>query len=124
MLFKKPAAMRLFPSNRYTLELIRDGKQYTVSYFPDAYKEQVLFLGSESGRNSAKMQEVTPRHCHSLRANDLSGSQIGDRRQTDTNHHPTFPDDFYAQDDIEYMREPYKDPVGHCRYVFGEITAV
>ena len=29
-----------------------------MSYFPDEYKEQVLFLGSKSGRDSEKMKEV------------------------------------------------------------------
>ena len=58
MLFRKPSTMLLFPSNRYTLELIQKEQTYTLSYFPDEYRKQVMFLGSKSGRDSEKMKEV------------------------------------------------------------------
>jgi flavin reductase (DIM6/NTAB) family NADH-FMN oxidoreductase RutF len=35
LLFKKPVTMLLFPSNRYTLELIEKEQKYTLSYFPE-----------------------------------------------------------------------------------------
>lgn len=54
LLFKKPITMLLFPSNRYTLELIEKEQKYTLSYFSDKYKKQVMFLGSKSGRDSEK----------------------------------------------------------------------
>ena len=37
---------------------------------------------------------------------------------------PVFPDDFYSQEAIDYLNEPYKDPGEHRKYVFGEITHV
>ena len=58
MLFKKPTAWCLFRADRYTLELIRKEQTYTMSYFPEEYKQQMLFLGSKSGRDSEKMKEV------------------------------------------------------------------
>ncbi len=38
--------------------MIQKEQTYTMSYFPDEYKEQILFLGSKSGRDSEKMKEV------------------------------------------------------------------
>ena len=57
-LFRKPVTMCVFPKKRYTLELIKKWQTYTLSYFPDEYKKQVMFLGNKSGRDSDKMEEV------------------------------------------------------------------
>ncbi|MDR0823325.1 MAG: flavin reductase [Endomicrobium sp.] len=123
-LFKKPTAMCLFPIHRYTLEIIQKEKTYTLSYFPNEYKEQMLFLGSKSGRDSDKMKEVklsavqTPCGNMSFKEANLiiecSLTQI------------TTPavDDFYSQESKDYLKEAYKDPNEHRKYVFGEITAV
>ena len=125
LLFKKPTVMLLFPSNRYTLELIQKEKKYTLSYFPDEYKEQVIFLGSKSGRDSGKMKEVklapipTPSGSISFKEARL----VLDCKLTQITT-PSFPDDFYSPEDIDYMSGAYKNPGEHRRYVFGEITAV
>ena len=124
-LFRKPTTMLIFPSNRYTLELIQKEKKYTISYFSDEYKEQVLFLGSKSGRDSDKMKEV-----------ELTGIQTPSGNMTFQEARliiecklmqittPIFPNDFYSQEAIDYMSEPYKDLGEHRKYVFGEITHV
>jgi Conserved protein/domain typically associated with flavoprotein oxygenases, DIM6/NTAB family len=125
LLFRKPSTMLLFPSKRYTLELIQKEQKYTLSYFPDEYNKQVMFLGSKSGRDSDKMKEVeltgisTPSGNMSFQEAKL----ILECKLTQITT-PTFPDDFYSQEAIDYMSEPYKDPGEHRKYVFGEITAV
>lgn len=58
ILFGKPVVWCFLRANRYTLELIRESKQFTVSYFDDQYKDQLLLFGSKSGRNSNKMKET------------------------------------------------------------------
>jgi flavin reductase (DIM6/NTAB) family NADH-FMN oxidoreductase RutF len=58
VLFKNPATWCILRADRYTLELIQKEQTYTMSYFPDEYKKQVLFFGSKSGRDSEKMKEV------------------------------------------------------------------
>ena len=125
MLFRKPATMLIFPSNRYTLELIEKERKYTLSYFPDEYKKQVMFLGSKSGRDSNKMKEVeltgikTPSGNISFKEARL----IIECTLTQITM-PVFPDDFYSQEAINYLTEPYKDAGEHRKYVFGEITHV
>ena len=125
LLFKKPTTMLLFPSNRYTLELIRQEKKYTMSYFPGEYMQQVLFLGQNSGRDSDKMQQVKLTAI-SLPSGAMSFQEarlIVECSLTQITT-PEFPGDFYAQDALDYMREPYRDPGEHRKYVFGEITGV
>jgi len=125
MLFRKPATLLLFPSNRYTLGLIQKERSYTMSYFPDAYREQVMFLGSKSGRDSEKMKEVA------LTGVEMPSGNMSFQEarliieckllQITT---PVFPDDFYTQEALDYLAEPYKDLGEHRKYVFGEITGV
>ncbi|MCL1910801.1 MAG: flavin reductase [Leptospirales bacterium] len=125
LLFKKPTTMLLFPSNRYTLELIEKEQKYTLSYFPDEYKKQVMFLGSKSGRDSDKMKEVelTGLQTPSGNISFKEARLIIECKLTQITV-PIFPDDFHSQEAIDYMSEPYKDPGEHRKYVFGEITHV
>ena len=58
LLFMKPTTWCILRADRFTLEMIQKEQTYTMSYFPDEYREQILFLGSKSGRDSEKMKEV------------------------------------------------------------------
>ena len=125
LMFRKPATLLLFPRKRYTLELIEQKKTYTLSYFPDEFRPQVMLLGTKSGRDSDKMREVDLTAV-ALPSGNMSFAEARliiecDLLQITT---PTFPDDFFAQDAIDYMAEPYKDPDEHRKYVFGTITSV
>jgi len=124
VLFRKPTTWCIFPTNRYTLELIQKEQTYTLSYFPDEYRKQALFLGSKSGRDSEKMKEVeltsvqTPSGNMSFKEARLiiecKLTQI-----TTANF-----DDFYSQEAKDYLRKAYKDAGEIRKYVFGEITEV
>ena len=124
LLFKKPTIWGLFQANRYTLELIQKEHTYTMSYFPDDKKEQMLFLGSKSGRDSEKMKEV-----------ELTGVQTPSGNMSFEEARLilecrliqiTTPDidDFYSQEAKDYISEAYKDASDYRHYVFGEITHV
>jgi len=125
LLFRKPSTMLLFPQKRYTLELIEREQKYTLTYFSDEYKEQVMFLGSISGRDSNKMQAVeltgieTP--CGNM---SFKEAKLIIECKLSQIVVPNFPNDFYLQEDIEYLTEPYKNSNEHRRYVFGEIAKV
>lgn len=58
LLFKRPVTWCVLRVDRYTLELIEKEQTYTLSYFPDEYKQSMLFLGSKTGRDNEKMKEV------------------------------------------------------------------
>jgi flavin reductase (DIM6/NTAB) family NADH-FMN oxidoreductase RutF len=124
VLFRKPAAWCILRADRYTLELIEKEQTYTMSYFADEYREQIFFLGSKSGRDSAKMQEVkltgvqTP--CGNMSFKEarliiecrlMQATAIG-------------PEDFYTQEAKNYVNEAYHEAKVYRKYVFGEITRV
>jgi flavin reductase (DIM6/NTAB) family NADH-FMN oxidoreductase RutF len=124
MLFRKPTTWCLLRADRYTLELIEKEQTYTLSYFPDEYREQMLFLGSKSGKDSEKMKEValtsvrTPSRDRSFKEAKLI---IECKLTQITTPNPT---DFYTQEAKDYINEAYKDANDYRKYVFGEITHV
>jgi len=124
VLFRKPATWCIFRSDRYTLELILKEQTYTMSYFPEEYKKQMLFLGSKSGRDSAKMKEVeltpvqTPSGDMSFKeARLIIECQLMQITTPD-------PCDFYTQEAKDYIEEAYNEESDYRKYVFGEITRV
>jgi flavin reductase (DIM6/NTAB) family NADH-FMN oxidoreductase RutF len=124
MLFKKPTTWTVLKASRYTLELIQKEQTYTLSYFPDEFKEQMLFLGSKSGRDSEKMKEAelssvqTPSGNMSFKEARLI---IECQLTAVTTPHPN---DFYSQEAKDYLKEAYKDASDYRKFVFGEITRV
>jgi flavin reductase (DIM6/NTAB) family NADH-FMN oxidoreductase RutF len=124
VLFKKPTTWCIVRADRYTLELLQKEQTYTISYFPDEYREQMLFLGTKSGRDSGKMSEVGLTGVRTA-SGDMSFKEarlIFECSLTEiTTPHP---DDFFSQEARDYIGEAYKEAGHHRKYVFGEITRV
>ncbi|KAA6323778.1 Flavoredoxin [termite gut metagenome] len=124
LLFKKPTTWCTLRADRYTLELIQKEQTYTLSYFPNEYKEQILFLGSKSGRDSEKMKEVALTSVQTP-SEDMSFKEAGliiECRLTQIT--TPNPNDFYTQEAKDYINKAYKDANDYRKYVFGEITHV
>jgi flavin reductase (DIM6/NTAB) family NADH-FMN oxidoreductase RutF len=124
LLFKKPTAWCILQASRYTLELIQKEQTYTMSYFPDECKKQILFLGSKSGRDSGKMKEVKLTSVQTP-SGDMSFKEarlIFECKLTQISI-PN-PNDFYTQEAKDYINEAYKEANDYRKYVFGEITHV
>ena len=119
--FGKPTTWCIFPKNRYTLDLIKLEQAYTLSYFPDEYREQYMFLGTKSGRDSNKMKDVEL----STIVTPLGNMAFEEARliieckllQIST----ILADDFYTDEARAYLAEAYTDPGEIRQYVFGEI---
>ena len=123
-LFRKPTTWCLIRSDRYTLEMIQKEHTYTLSYFPNEYKEQMYFLGSKSGRDSEKMKEVELTSVQTP-SGDMSFKEarlIIECKLTQITS--ANPDDFYSQEDKDSINEAYKEGNVYRKYVFGEITHV
>jgi len=124
LLFMRPTAWCILRADRYTLELIEKEQTYTLSYFPNEYKKQILFLGSKSGRDSKKMEEVeltavqTPSGDMSFKEARLIIECKLTALTTAT------PDDFYTQETKDYINEAYKEANVYRKLAFGEITHV
>jgi flavin reductase (DIM6/NTAB) family NADH-FMN oxidoreductase RutF len=124
MLFKKPTTWCILQANRYTLEMIQKEQTYTMSYFPNEYKEQILFLGSKSGRDSEKMKEVELTSVQTP-SGDMSFKEarlIIECKLTALT--TASPNDFYTQEAKDFINEAYKEANVYRKLLFGEITNV
>jgi len=122
LFFKKPSTWSLLKSDRYTLELIQKEQSFTLSYFPRQYNQQALFLGSESGRNTAKMEEVELTSVQ-LPSGNISYAEARLILECNLTAITTpSPEDFYSPEALHYLAEAYKEPSDHRKIVFGEIT--
>jgi len=122
--FRKPATWLIFPSKRYTLELIKKEQKYTLSFFSDDYKEQFMILGKKSGRDSNKMEEVELTKIETPLGNMAfeEARLIIECKLTQVTTASV--DDFYSEESKAYLSEAYTDPGEIRQYVFGEITCV
>lgn len=124
LLIKKPTTWCVLRADRYTFELMEKEQTYTLSYFPNEYKEQVIFLGSRSGRDSEKMKEVKLTAVQTPTGN-MSFEEAGliiECRLTQASTIKS--DDFYAQEVKDYVDEAYEEAKVYRKYVFGEITHI
>lgn len=124
ILFGKPTTWCFLRANRYTLEIIGKEKTYTMSYFPEEYKRDVVFFGTKSGRGSDKMKEsnltpiITPNGGVSYAEADL----IIECSLTAIN--TVSPDDYLTDDGKAFVLDGFNDAGDYHKLVFGEITRV
>jgi len=123
-LFSKPTTWCFLRANRYTLEVIRKENTYTMSYFEDEYKEQVLFFGSKSGKDTDKMKEsaLTMVQTPSGDVSYKEASLIIECKLTEVT--TVSPNDFYTQEGKDFVTGAYEEAKDYHKLVFGEITNV
>ena len=121
---KKPTTWCNLRADRCTLEMIQKEQTYTLSYFPNEYKEQLLFLGSKSGRDSEKMKEVELTSVQTP-SGDMSFKEARLIIECKLTQITTAnPNDFYTQEAKDFIKEAYKEANHYRKLVFGEITHV
>jgi len=124
-IFGKPSTFLMLRSSRYTLELMREERTYTMAFFDDGYKEDVMEFGKQSGRDSdAKMKNTK------LTAAQTPGGAMAFKEakliiecklvQVTT----VAPDDFYTEDSKKFIADAYAETKDYHKVVFGEITGV
>ena len=124
IMFNKPVTWCFLRANRYTLEKIRETGTYTMCYFPDQYKGDIMQFGTRSGRNTDKMDQtkltpfLTPDgypaykeariiiECKLIAASTVSK------------------DEFYTDEAKTFLQEGYDEAKDWHKLVYGEITNI
>jgi flavin reductase (DIM6/NTAB) family NADH-FMN oxidoreductase RutF len=124
ILFDKPAVWSFLRANRYTLEIILKTHTYTMCFFPDQYRPELLLLGSKSGRSSNKMQEskLTPLITPDGNSAYAEARLILECRLLEVT--TVNPDDFFSETERKFILEAYKEAKQYHKIVIGEITKV
>jgi flavin reductase (DIM6/NTAB) family NADH-FMN oxidoreductase RutF len=120
----KPTTWCILRTSRYTLELLQQELTYTLSYFPDEYKRQLLFLGSSSGSDSQKMEEteLTAMQTPSGNMSFREARMVIECRLMEVTT-PAY-EDFCTPEAQAFVEESYTEPDANRKLVFGEITQV
>lgn len=124
ILFGKPAIFHFLRSNRYTLEFMRQEQRYTVSFFEDEFKEDILLFGKKSGRDSDKMKEtkLTAVQTPSGRTTYKEASLVLECNLVEVT--TVSPDDFYTEEGRKFVVDAHAETGEYHKMVFGEITNV
>lgn len=123
-LFDKPATWCFLRANRYTLELIRKDHVYSMSYFDNEYKEDIMKFGTQSGRDTQKMKETqltavqTPAGSMTYKEAKL----IIECRLFEVT--TVSPDDFQTEEARKFIVDAHTEAGEYHKMVFGEITKV
>ena len=124
VLFEKPTTWCMLRANRYTLELIREQGTYTMAYFDDNFKEQIMAFGMSSGRDGDKMAKTTLTAVRTPAGNPAwkEAKLILECRLTELT--TVSPDDFTDQSSRDFVTGAYDETGEYHKLVFGEITSV
>lgn len=124
IMFNRPVTWNFLRANRYTLEKMRETGTFTMCYFPDQYKGDIMQFGMKSGRDTDKMAQTkltpvtTPDgypayneakiiiECKLIAASTVSKEE------------------FYTEEAKDFLQEGYDDAKDWHKLVYGEITKI
>ena len=122
--FEKPTTFCLLGAQRYTLELIKEHRTYTMSFFPEQFNGDVFAFGRGSGRNSDKMKETKLTHVLTPSGNSAwkEAEVVVECRLFEIT--TVNPDDFYDGEAKTFVENGKKEGGDYHKLVFGTVTNV
>lgn len=124
ILFNKPTTWCFLRANRHTLTYIKKEETYTMSYFDDIFKDQIMIFGTKSGKDSNKMKEHTLNQVQTPSGNVSykEAKLIIECKLTELT--TVSPNDFYTQEGKDFVTTAYDEAKDYHKIVFGEITGI
>ena len=124
IMFNKPVTWCFLRANRYTLEKIRETGTYTMCYFPDQYKGEIMQFGMKSGRNSDKMAQtaLTPMNTPDGFPAYKEAKIIIECRLVAAS--TVSKDEFYTQEAKDFLQEGYDEAKDWHKLVYGDIVNI
>ncbi|MDR1054499.1 MAG: flavin reductase [Prevotellaceae bacterium] len=124
ILFNNPATWCFLRANRYTLELMKKHETYTMAYFPEEYKDRVMYLGSVTGRNTDKMKNTTLTYVKTHDGNIAykEAKLIIECKLIELT--TVNPSDFYTEKGKSFIEEAYTEVKDYHKIVLGQITSI
>ncbi|MDR0973606.1 MAG: flavin reductase [Prevotellaceae bacterium] len=124
IMFNKPVTWCMLRANRFTLEKMREQKTYTMCYFDDNFKDQVMLFGTKSGRDSDKMKEMTLTPVSTVHGVPAykEAKLIIECRLTEVT--TVSPDDFEDASSKQFVVDGYNEAKAYHKLVFGEVTGI
>jgi flavin reductase (DIM6/NTAB) family NADH-FMN oxidoreductase RutF len=123
-LFEKPVTWCFLRANRYTLEFIKKDLKYTMSYFDNEYKQEILSFGKQSGRTTDKMKNTSLTAVQTP-AGNMTFKEAKIIIECELFEMTTVsPDDFKDDEARKFIIEANEEAKDYHKIVFGVITNV
>jgi flavin reductase (DIM6/NTAB) family NADH-FMN oxidoreductase RutF len=103
---------------------MRKEQTYTMTYFDEAYKEDIMLFGMKSGRDSDKMKESKLTSVQTPFGNTAykEARIIMECKLVEVT--TVSPKDFYTEEGRNFIVEAHAETNDYHKLVFGEITSV
>jgi len=125
VMFSKPSTFLMLRSSRYTLELMREEKRYTMAFFDDEFKEDIMKFGAQSGRGSDEKMKNTALTAVETPAGNMTFKEAKLIIECNLVQVTTVaPDDFYTDDSKKFVVDAHAETKDYHKVVFGEITNI
>ena len=125
ILFNKPVVFHMLRSNRYTLELMRQENSYTMSFFDDEFKDDIIQFGMSSGRDSDEKMKNTQLSAVQTPAGNTTYKEAKLIIECKLIQVTTVsPDDFLVDDNKQFIVDAHAETNAYHKIVYGEITNV
>jgi len=125
VLFSKPTTFLMLRSSRYTLELMREERRYTMAFFDDEYKDDIMKFGAQSGRDSDEKMKNTALTAVETPSGNMAFKEAKLIIECNLVQVTTVaPDDFYTEGSKKFIVDAYAETKDYHKVVFGEITNV
>lgn len=122
IVFGKPGVFHFLRSNRYTLELMREQKTYTMSFFDSEFKDDIMQFGMKSGRDTDKMKETKLTGVQTPDGNPAykEAKIILECRLAEVT--TVSPEDFYNDEDRKFVVDANAETGEYHKLVLSQIT--
>lgn len=122
IVFGSPGMFHFLRSNRYTLELMREQQTYTVSFFDNEFKDDIMQFGMKSGRDSDKMKETKLTAVQTPDGNPAykEAKIILECRLAEVT--TVAPEDFYNKEDRKFVVDAHAETGEYHKLVLSKIT--
>jgi len=125
VMFSKPSTFLMLRSSRYTLELMRAEKRYTMAFFDDGFKDDIMKFGAQSGRDSDAKMKNTALTAVETQSGNMAFKEARLIIECNLIQVTTVaPDDFYTEDSKKFVVDAHSETKDYHKVVFGEITNV
>jgi len=122
--FNRQQVFHFLRSNRYTLEKMREQGRYTITFFPDSYKAEIMKFGTTSGRDSDKMKK-TALHPVETPSGNMAFKEAKIIIECTLSEVTTVNEsDFSTPEDKKFISDAYKETGEYHKVVFGTIDKV
>jgi flavin reductase (DIM6/NTAB) family NADH-FMN oxidoreductase RutF len=120
--FGKPGMFHFLRSNRYTLEKMKEHGTYTVTFFPEEYRDDYMQFGMKSGRDTDKMKTTNLTMVMTPDGNPAykEAKLIIECKLAEVT--TVSPDDFYNPENRKFVEDAHAETGDWHKVVMGEIT--